>query len=511
MKKYDFIVVGSGCAGLGAGLELAYNGKKVLMIEQHNIPGGCATSFKRGRFEFDPSLHELCSVGSEEKPGGVRELLDKFGVKLEWSRVDDCFRCVSVYSDGTPMDVTMPCGIPEFIDKMEYYVPGTKQKMVEFFELFDEIDEGTNYASQDKYNLIKLMVKYPNFLKTGSYDTMSILKALDLPQKCIDILSVYWSYLGVDMDHLNFVHYVSMVKSYVELGAYIPTHTSHDISVSMVERFKEMGGEIWFNCRASEFIFEGNKCTGVKTNLGTVYADCVMANINPDIIFGKMMDKSIVPEKEKKLSAARNRLLGARMFTMHIGLNTTAEKLGIKDYSIFLPDSSDSTAEYNSLKSVDTNNYSIFLCYNICNPKASPEGTCQVSFTTMFAAPDDWNDVKDEDYYALKNKVCAKIINNLKEKTGIDIAPYIEEIAISSPWTFARYIGVPEGSVYGFETRDWDNIMARTMSMAQDYNINGLIPIGTSGIRGDGYSSCLMSGSIMAKFALKKYGKGGNK
>ncbi len=38
MPKYDVVVVGSGCAGLAASLECALAGKKVLLIEQHNIP-----------------------------------------------------------------------------------------------------------------------------------------------------------------------------------------------------------------------------------------------------------------------------------------------------------------------------------------------------------------------------------------------------------------------------------------------------------------------------------------
>lgn len=42
MRKYDAIVVGSGCAGLAAALELITAGKKTLLIEKHNLPGGCA-------------------------------------------------------------------------------------------------------------------------------------------------------------------------------------------------------------------------------------------------------------------------------------------------------------------------------------------------------------------------------------------------------------------------------------------------------------------------------------
>jgi len=36
----------------------------VLVLEQHTVPGGFATSFVRGRFEFEAALHQLADVGS---------------------------------------------------------------------------------------------------------------------------------------------------------------------------------------------------------------------------------------------------------------------------------------------------------------------------------------------------------------------------------------------------------------------------------------------------------------
>ena len=41
MKKYDVVVVGAGNAGLSAAMQMALAGKKTLLIEQHNLPGGC--------------------------------------------------------------------------------------------------------------------------------------------------------------------------------------------------------------------------------------------------------------------------------------------------------------------------------------------------------------------------------------------------------------------------------------------------------------------------------------
>lgn len=513
MAKYDAVVVGAGNAGLSASIQLALAGKKTLLIEQHNLPGGCASSFRRGRFEIEPSLHELCDVGPTSNPGDVREIFDSYGLDVEWNEVGDCFRIISTYSDGTPMDVTMPSGIDNFIDKMEEYVPGSRKSMVDLFDLFQEVLDGIAYitASQGHADSNVLKAKYPNMLKTGSYPTKKVFKALKLPQRAQDILSTYWSYLGVDMEHLAFIHYAAMVHKYVSRGAYIPTHTSHEISVKMIERFRELGGEVWFNCRAEEFVFDGDKCCGVKTNLGTIDCETVLANINPDIIYGKMMDKKLIPEREKKLSTARNRVFGARMITAYFGLNKTPEELGIKDYSIFMSGTADSAKEYkNILGGLNTNEYSIFLCYNIANPKASPEGTSIVSFTT-FASPEEWNAVEDEDYVALKNKFAKKFIDTLKKKAGIDIAPYIEEMSVASPMTFARYLNVPEGSVYGYETRDWDGMMARMMMLSTDYPIKGLRPIGTAGPRGDGYSAAYICGQLIAKMAIKDLNEGGTK
>ena len=515
MPKYDVVVVGAGNAGMSAALQCQLAGKKTLLIEKHNLPGGAATSFRRGRFEIEPSLHELCDYGPAENPGDVRNILDAYGVKLDWIPCKDCFRTIGTYRDGSHMDVTMPAGIEPFIDAMEKEVPGSREKMVKLFDLFQEVLDGIAYITASKGHADSKVLQrdYPNMLRTGAYSTQKVFDALKLPQKCQDILQTYWSYLGVDMEHLAFIHYAAMVHKYVSRGAYIPHHTSHEYSTAMIERLRELGGEIWFNCRAEEFLFKGDKLCGVRTNLGDIDCDYVLANINPDLIYGKMMPRELIPEREKKLSAARNRRMGGRMFTAYFCLDKSAEELGIKDYSIFMAGTADSHKEYeNIMRGIQYNDYSIFLCYNVENPDFSPEGTCVCSFTS-FGSPVDWDNVSQEDYNKLKTDFAKKFLKSLKDNTGIELEGHIEEMEIATPWTFARYLGVPEGAVYGYETTDWDGMMARMMMLGTDYPIKGLRPIGAAGPRGDGYSAAVICGQLMALNALKdmkEWEEGGN-
>ena len=117
MSNYDVIVVGAGNGGLMAAANTAKGGLKTLLLEKHNLPGGCATSFRRGRFEFEPSLHELCGVGTKEEPSEIYGLFDELGAEVDWQYEDTMYRTIVKGENG--YDVTVKAKREPFYDSME--------------------------------------------------------------------------------------------------------------------------------------------------------------------------------------------------------------------------------------------------------------------------------------------------------------------------------------------------------------------------------------------------------
>ena len=176
---------------------------------------------------------------------------------------------------------------------MEETVPGSRRPMEIFFELAEECNEAYMYfnghifdgVDKDGYTLIDeslFMKKYPNFLRVAEYPFNKVLRKIGMPEDAIDILNVYWTYIGMDYERLSFIHMAWMFLMYVKYKPAICEYNAHGMTMAGIERLRELGAEVWLNVKANKVVSDdkGN-ITGVETDVGFVETHYVIANMNP--------------------------------------------------------------------------------------------------------------------------------------------------------------------------------------------------------------------------------------
>jgi prolycopene isomerase len=373
--------------------------------------------------------------------------------------------------------------------------------MEKYFELADDCNRALAYLTlmKGQPDLAVLMEEHGNFMRIANATMQDVLDALEMPKQAQQILTAYWPYLGAPTKICDFLIYTVMLDRYVTYQAYIPKDRSHELSLAIEKVIRDAGGDIWYNCPVTKVLIEDGVAKGVATEFGEVYADQIISNVIPHKVFGAMADKDAVPEAEYKRANARE--VGCSAYCLYLGLNKSPEELGIKDYSIFIADSDDSNDLFERMDTMDDNGFLVMNCLNIDNPGCSPEGTSLLWATQLFRG-DSWTNVKPEDYKKVKNDLAAKLIKTYEDATGIKIADSIEEISVATPVTFARYLGTPKGSIYGYQDQMWDTMLARTMNRAAEQTIPGLIFCGGHAFRLHGYSSTYKSGAQAAGQAL---------
>jgi hypothetical protein len=80
-KDIDYVVIGSGMGGLYCAALLARTGRRVVVLEQHYVAGGCTHTFEDKGYEFDTGLHY---VGRIEKYKNLLDLVSGGGRSVEW-------------------------------------------------------------------------------------------------------------------------------------------------------------------------------------------------------------------------------------------------------------------------------------------------------------------------------------------------------------------------------------------------------------------------------------------
>ncbi|MBU2513404.1 NAD(P)/FAD-dependent oxidoreductase [bacterium] len=499
MKDYDVIIIGAGNGGLTAGAKLAKEGASVLLLERHNIPGGSATSFCRGRFEFEVALHQLSGMGSVAQPGPLRGILQDLNVmeKLEFVEMDDLYR-VQIKSEN--FNLTLRPDISKVVDELQQRFPHEKQAIKNFFDFlylfFTEVI-GAYYLHDPETS----PEKYPLYFRYALKSTQQVFDEFFKDPLLKAVISPYWTYIGLPPSFMNFSDLAAMFFGFCEFKPYHLKGGSQALSNALADTITQNKGKIRYNCGVDKIIVKNSKTEGIITEHGDeITSKFVISNASKITTYVDLVGADHIPEVvTRELKQSRVAQSG---FILYMGLDCEPDVVGITESTNFIFGNIDMDKAYQQMKVLDINSQDamVLSCYDLRDPEFSPPGASQVALVTLkYGHP--WLSVPPEQYADQKYR-CADQMLNVIAPLYPELRNHIEEVEVATPITCMRYLGHPTGSIYGFEhhIKDTENFIPNKM------HINGLLGVG-GWVGLCGFQPTLESGVIAARSVLRQLGR----
>jgi phytoene dehydrogenase-like protein len=498
MEECDVVVIGAGNGGLTASAGLAQKGLKVLLLERHNIPGGCATSFCRGRFEFEVALHQLSGMGTAEKPGPLRMSLSSLGVLDDLELVE----MSELYSVSMPdgFRVTLKPEREQVTAELEEKFPHEKEAIHKFFDL------AYKYANQMLAAFYfkdpePSREKYPVLYEYAFKPASEVLDEIFSDPLLKAVLSVYWGYIGLPPNRISFAYLAMLFFVYIEFKPFHVSGGSQALSNAITNRFLSQGGTARFNCGAKRIIVENGAVKGVVTENGDhIPVKYVVSNASQVTTYSRLIEPEQVPDSVFREMGGRS--LSPSAFTMFVGFDCEPSDMGIGAPTNFLLRNTDATdVVLDRMRRVDISDDSmVFSCYDLADPNFSPPGTCQANIVTLkYGKP--WLSVPPTRYHMEKFR-CAESMLRRVEEIFPNVRGHIEELEVATPLTHMRYLGHPEGAIYGFEQYTKDSMFfqpGRYSPIEGLYFASGWI--GDCGFQPTLHAGMAAAGSIMKKLS----------
>lgn len=506
MVKYDAIVVGSGNAGLTGAVSLANAGQKVLLVEQNHEPGGNATSFKRGRFTFEASLHEFMqSVGTKDQPGDLFTMFDELGVgdkiKIKHAPNESLTtilpsgKRVVMHHTKTPEELTQELifafpdeasGIQQFMQKMLPYA----QQFMEYMN--NEVSFSNETYSADKYAPLR-----ENFFnRIGRiYDKCNLSKDV---RAVIESKIDYFSDTSTEMQP-GFI--VAQLLQNLEDGSYVEGG-SQSITDALINKLKEEGGDLLLDNRVEKIIVEDQKVKGVVTDQNKTFeAPMVLTDMVPTETYIDLVGEENTPQSV--LDQINQASVGYSACNLFLGLDCPPEEVGIESALNFVDYTYDLDKVKRQWHTLEVPDHLLISSHCVVNPTSAPSGAADVSIFTYQAA-DQWLALNPSEY----NKVKERYTNDLLNKTEQfypNIREHIEECELATPITLMRYNSQPKGSIMGWEISDRTEVTAGPQ-MAKS-PIKGLFITGAS--IGPGFYGSYKAGTVIASLMNQELTAGG--
>ena len=453
---WDAIVIGSGMGGMSCGAALAKMGRKVLMLEQHYIPGGFTHSFARKGWHWDAGVHAIGEMSEGDIPRAF----------LDWLTDGE----VEMVSLGNPYDrFWFHDGlVVEFADTRDAYIGNMKRL---FPDQADEIDryfavvEKAAKATMAFFGL-KTMPEEIDAIGSRivsklsrdwwSVTTAEILDECGIRGKLRVALTVHWGYYGSIPKESSFaVHALTHVHFWN--GAYYPRGGSQVFAAKMLGRIVEAGGQVLCRASVDEVLVEDGQAVGVRMADGRE----LRAPVTISAAGAKTTVHRLLPAGETDSAWARtikDLKDSPSYICLNLGFEGDISQTAAGSANLWLFESYDEEQTHWDIRQPGTEPHILYISFpSLKDPDYNPGK--KLKHTGEVVTFVDWGDFeawqntmgdRDDAYLELKRDIEERLLAQLRRWLP-DLMDKLVYYELSTPLTTQDYTRASQGAIYGLE------------------------------------------------------------
>jgi phytoene dehydrogenase-like protein len=414
-SRYDAIILGAGIGGLVCGAFLAKSGKKVLIIEQHNIPGGYCTSFKRKGYIFDAAVHHIGGCGKWSIVGRSLKELD---ININFLRLDPMD---SINFPSFSIDI--PAEIDDYVSLLKQRFSSESKNLSSFFKEFVGL-----YRSTVKGERSKLLSKYQDV----TYKEM--LDSFFTDEQLKSILSAQWGYIGSPPHEVSSIGMCQMLVNYLKDGAFYPLGSTQNFADAIAQKFIDYGGQIMLSSSVNKIYTRDALVNVVVTDKGKeFFADVFVSNIDPKQTFFELIETKEVDDSYlRKIKAMKE---SGSFFLLYLGLDRDIDLKALK------------RGFYHTSDDISfSNNGWFYISVPTKTDKSLAPDEKQI-ISVVVSLRESYDDIEDWDTFKEKMK---RYTLDYLEKLVPNIQNHINVVEAATPKTLHRYTLNSKGAAYGW-------------------------------------------------------------
>lgn len=508
-RDCDTVVIGSGIGGLTAALCHAQAGDKVIVTEQHYVPGGWCHSFTMEGNHFDTGVHY---IGELYEGGLLRNIFEGLGVGGDLSFCEmNRAGYEHVFIDGKRYDY--PVGTEAFKNYLiklfpheETGIRGLLDKTAKFTAELPALLKAENLM-----DIMKLPFVAPATIRWtfSSYDRFMRRYLKD--ERLMQLLSAQAGDHAMPPNEITATMHVEIMEHYLR-GSFYPQGGGHRLARAFVRALKRHKGEVLLRTKVEAILTQGHgrsrKAVGVRlANGDEIRCNKVISNADPHLTFTEMLEPETLSKRLRRRLSKTSYSPSCLFLFLATDIDLKARGFDSGNYWYY--NKPDVNEVYRICRDERLWNEREFPFFAMAMPtlkdpsrKSRHRHTLEALTYLPYNVFEKWRHStlgdRPDGYVEFKERLKERFLDNI-EKLIPDIRQDIKFCELGTPLTSEFYNDATEGNMFGTEKSAFQSY---PFSFPMTTEIRNLYMCGASTL-GHGIAGALFSGIAVSRISLK--------